>query len=600
MGCAKNIQILNNTLTDGVLVMSLGCGGSINVLIDGNLFGDLGQALYEGRLSIRGDSSTVPIGVTVSNNHFGPGCQADGIQLVGLVSGAVIGPGNVFEGIIQSGPVHCDSIQFYAEGSDNIVTGNWFKNSSVALQHQGASEMPKHTMFTNNVISNVAQFQVGNSADFVFEHNTIYNLTDVFRFDTEPSSNVSYRSNIIMGNTAGSPGGTTLAAYNLCSSSNLCSGSNAIIGTPTFVGGAAASITSFAGWQLTVSSLGVNAGHDGLNIGMSSTGGVVTPPTPAPLDAPSNLRLISFTSNSAKIQFDYTGTNQTGFSVQRKKTTAGSYGQVNTTTALSYSDSGLTESTQYCYQVTAYNLSSTSASSNELCLTTAQAPQPPPSGSWTACAVENQMCAFTGTRDVRYGANGIYVIKTLTNGTLCSNAVFTDPVPGVVKACEFSTSTTPSLSQSLFPTQIPVAVNDNDGVNYEMGLRFTAARAGKIVAIRFYKSSLESNSHTGKIYSARGVLLASVVFTAETASGWQQMNLASPLSVSANTEYTVSVNTGNKYYVDTVGGLASQIISGDLKSVIGKNGVFGPVGALPTSTWNSSNYFRDVVFQPAP
>ncbi len=32
---------------------------------------------------------------------------------------------------------------------------------------------------------------------------------------------------------------------------------------------------------------------------------------------------------------------------------------------------------------------------------------------WTFCAVENQACAFTGTREVRYGANGSYFYKTL-------------------------------------------------------------------------------------------------------------------------------------------------------------------------------------------
>jgi hypothetical protein len=55
--------------------------------------------------------------------------------------------------------------------------------------------------------------------------------------------------------------------------------------------------------------------------------------------------------------------------------------------------------------------------------------------SWVFCADENQLCGFTGTKNVRYGANGIYVFKTLTNGTMCTNNVFGDPVVGVVKQC---------------------------------------------------------------------------------------------------------------------------------------------------------------------
>jgi hypothetical protein len=57
------------------------------------------------------------------------------------------------------------------------------------------------------------------------------------------------------------------------------------------------------------------------------------------------------------------------------------------------------------------------------------------SGSWVFCANEGQLCSFTGTRSVRYGANGVYVFKTLTNGTMCTNSVFGDPLFGVEKQC---------------------------------------------------------------------------------------------------------------------------------------------------------------------
>ncbi len=56
-------------------------------------------------------------------------------------------------------------------------------------------------------------------------------------------------------------------------------------------------------------------------------------------------------------------------------------------------------------------------------------------GDWIYCASENQFCSFAGTRIVRYGANGQYVYGFYTNGVSCSNAVFGDPIPGVVKQC---------------------------------------------------------------------------------------------------------------------------------------------------------------------
>ena len=60
------------------------------------------------------------------------------------------------------------------------------------------------------------------------------------------------------------------------------------------------------------------------------------------------------------------------------------------------------------------------------------------SSNWVSCANENQSCSFSGTRTVQYGANGVYVYRTVTNGTICSNAVFGDPIFGVAKRCSIS------------------------------------------------------------------------------------------------------------------------------------------------------------------
>ncbi len=58
--------------------------------------------------------------------------------------------------------------------------------------------------------------------------------------------------------------------------------------------------------------------------------------------------------------------------------------------------------------------------------------------AWTYCANENQTCSFSGVRTVRYGANGTYFTKTNVSPSIsCSNAVFGDPTPGVVKTCEY-------------------------------------------------------------------------------------------------------------------------------------------------------------------
>src|SRR5262249_23719360 len=103
-GCASNIQLRNSTFTSGLLVNNRGsaCPADLHLLVDGNAFGDLGPALWEGRISVGDNDGPQPsMGLTISNNTIGPGCQSDGMQLVGGASGVTIGPGNVFDGIVQ-------------------------------------------------------------------------------------------------------------------------------------------------------------------------------------------------------------------------------------------------------------------------------------------------------------------------------------------------------------------------------------------------------------------------------------------------------------------------------------------------------------------
>jgi hypothetical protein len=137
-----------------------------------------------------------------------------------------------------------------------------------------------------------------------------------------------------------------------------------------------------------------------------------------------------------------------------------------------------------------------------------------------------------------------------------------------------------------------------DGQAYELGMKFQSTQAGTINAIRFYKSSSETGTHTGRMWSSAGTQLASAVFTNETGSGWQNASLASPLSISAYTVYVVSANS-NMAYVATTNGLASSLSNGPISTLAdGANGVYSAPGAFPTQSYQSSNYFRDIVFTP--
>jgi hypothetical protein len=195
--------------------------------------------------------------------------------------------------------------------------------------------------------------------------------------------------------------------------------------------------------------------------------------------------------------------------------------------------------------------------------------------------------------------------STLVGQLVRANAIYTDVLGGNENILSTPTSaiTASSPTQTLFTTQTPTLANYTDGSgsagDYEFGMEFKAAKSGTINAIRYYKAASETGTHVGKIWSSGGQLLGSVTFTNETASGWQQQALTTPIAIQANTTYIVSVNA-NTYYVATPNGLATTLANGDISAVAdGSNGVFNFTPDLfPTQSYNNTNYFRDIVFAP--
>ncbi len=67
----------------------------------------------------------------------------------------------------------------------------------------------------------------------------------------------------------------------------------------------------------------------------------------------------------------------------------------------------------------------------------APTPPAPDDATWTFCSHEHERCSFTGSKQVRYGANGTFTEpRTFVDGVDCTNAVFGDPIRGVQKRCE--------------------------------------------------------------------------------------------------------------------------------------------------------------------
>ena len=54
---------------------------------------------------------------------------------------------------------------------------------------------------------------------------------------------------------------------------------------------------------------------------------------------------------------------------------------------------------------------------------------------WEKVSRESGTFSVIGSKNIRYGANGKFVYKRLSGKQSCTNAVFGDPIPGVVKNC---------------------------------------------------------------------------------------------------------------------------------------------------------------------
>jgi len=294
-GATKNITIRDSTFK-GQAVLRMSDNSNANILIDGNTFDGISVCsnCYEGRLEVIGNYST-PVGVTISNNHFGNGGSSDGIQISSY--GVVVGPGNVFEGIIQDNSgKHIDALQGYGN-SHTTITGNYFINNStqIMMPDGGDNEVITNNVFISNTSGNFG-IALGSHKSPTFTHNTVKNMTVSMDKKVESSvltqnglarDNIMINSSFKTRDSAGNAGcsGCTLD-HNLFSSSSIAAGSNNIIGNPTFVGGS--NPTTWEGYQLTSSSLGYRAASDGKDMGSTTIGSGTSTVSLAP---PGNLRV---------------------------------------------------------------------------------------------------------------------------------------------------------------------------------------------------------------------------------------------------------------------------------------------------------------------
>ncbi|KAA3663097.1 MAG: PKD domain-containing protein, partial [Calditrichaeota bacterium] len=114
------------------------------------------------------------------------------------------------------------------------------------------------------------------------------------------------------------------------------------------------------------------------NSAYSNEANATTPGNPPA--APSNLVATAQSASQINLAWTDNATNETGFRIERKTGSGGTYSEIATvgTNVTSYASSGLSAGTTYFYRVRAYNGDGNSAYSNEANATTQNPPNTPP------------------------------------------------------------------------------------------------------------------------------------------------------------------------------------------------------------------------------
>ena len=353
-----------------------------------------------------------------------------------------------------------------------------------------------------------------------------------------------------------------------------------------------------------------------------------------PNAAPTAPTGLGATPGNAQVALSWTAVSgATSYKVQRSTTSGGPYTSVGTPTASNFTDTGLTNGTTYYYVVAAVNSVGTGSNSAQVSATpTAGSLPTAPTGlsatpgnaqvalSWTAVSgatsYKVQRSTISGGP---YTSVGTPTASTFTDTGLSNGTVYYYTVAAVNSAgsgpnsAQVSATPTAGSVPSCPPcfsiwssTAVPATPDATwDSQPVELGVAFQTMTNGYITGIRFYKGTGNTGTHIGNLWNSSGANLARATFSGETASGWQQVNFATPVAVSANRVYVASyfAPRGNYpqdvNYFATAGVVNSPLqVLADSQAPAG-NGVYAysATSAFPNTTYSASNFWVDVVFQ---
>jgi hypothetical protein len=190
-------------------------------------------------------------------------------------------------------------------------------------------------------------------------------------------------------------------------------------------------------------------------------------------------------------------------------------------------------------------------------------------------------------------------VTGLTNGT---GYTFTVSATNAVGSTQSAASATVTPANTLFDLGTPSTIDAGDTSAIELGVKFKSDVGGQVTGVRFYKAAANTGTHLGSLWSAGGTLLSRATFTGESASGWQSVTFATPVTITAGTTYVVSYFAPNGHYSATGSVLSAAVDNPPLHTIangISANGVYAynSTPAFPNNDFNATNYWVDALFQ---
>ena len=157
---------------------------------------------------------------------------------------------------------------------------------------------------------------------------------------------------------------------------------------------------------------------------------------------------------------------------------------------------------------------------------------------------------------------------------------------------------------SIWNDSVDAAGRRNDANAVELGVKFRSDVAGFITGLRFYKGAANTGTHVGHLWTAGGTLLAEATFTGETRLGLAGGAAFRRRSRSPRTRPTSPPTTPPPATTPSAPATSRTRASTARRCTRSQTAPTGrtaststaPPGGFPTDSFQSSNYWVDVVF----